>query len=75
MNLKLTQGQIPGLTYRIGGDFNAENQGSKVKQTKKQFNIFSTLFDQLEVSVHNALEEKDSANVVGVVYGAEEPDG
>ncbi|XP_023326545.1 N-acetylated-alpha-linked acidic dipeptidase-like protein [Eurytemora carolleeae] len=51
------QGQIPGLTYRIGGDFNAENLGSK-----------------LEVSVHNALEEKDSANVVGVVYGAEEPD-
>ena len=44
------------------------------KTNKKAILYFLTLFDQLEVSVHNALEEKDSANVVGVVYGAEEPD-
>ena len=28
----------------------------------------------MEVSVHNVMEEKDNANVIGVVYGSEEPD-
>jgi len=51
------KGQIPDLTYKIGGEFSQEYQGY-----------------QIELSVHNELVEKDSSNVIGVIYGAEEPD-
>jgi hypothetical protein len=36
--------------------------------------IIKIIFWQLEVSVHNIMEERGSSNVIGILYGSEEPD-